>query len=239
MFDNQKPALFTNRALARIRQENWHGVLADAQSALDLKAPPPITLKSYTYLGQSHLALKNPEDALRFSLKAYELAVEQNSPSVAAIAQTVMQAKKEKWEVRERERIMEEQSTLRDVFAVVERDAKNQRMQGVDWEVVEERERKLKGELEEVFARADAERCRRREVPEWLVDQISFGIMLDPVLTKNGHSYDRSTLFDHLKRSQTDPLTREPLVKEDLRPNLALRQASEDFLEENGWAVDW
>jgi len=45
--------------------------------------------------------------------------------------------------------------------------------------------------------------------------------------------------MEHLKRSQTDPLTREPLRVEDLRPNLALKEACEQFLAENGWAVDW
>jgi hypothetical protein len=43
--------------------------------------------------------------------------------------------------------------------------------------------------------------------------------------------------MEHLKRSPTDPLTREPLRVEDLRPNLALKAACEEFLEENGWAL--
>lgn len=78
-----------------------------------------------------------------------------------------------------------------------------------------------------------------KEVPDYLIDNISFAIMHDPVITKKGHSYSRSTILEHLRRSETDPLTREPLRKEDLRPNLALKQACELFLEENGWAVDW
>jgi len=119
---------------------------------------------------------------------------------------------------------------------------------------VEEEARRRCRELEDVFGKAEAERLGRRVVPEWLVDNITFGVMWDPVVvsdleeeggsrlmgqTKHGHSYDRSTLIDHLKRSQTDPLTREPLTEDDLRPNLALKAASEEFLKENGWAVDW
>jgi STIP1 family protein 1 len=45
--------------------------------------------------------------------------------------------------------------------------------------------------------------------------------------------------MEHLKRHPTDPLTREPLSPSDLRPNLGLKQACEEFLNENGWAVDW
>lgn len=60
------------------------------------------------------------------------------------------------------------------------------------------------------------------------------------VITRNGHSYERATLIEHLKRSPTDPLTRETLRIEDLRPNIALRDACNNFFEENsGWVYDW
>ena len=72
-----------------------------------------------------------------------------------------------------------------------------------------------------------------------MIDNITFQFMHDPVITKSGQSYERSTIEAHLKISPTDPLTREPLRKEDLRPNLALKQACEEFLEKNGWAADW
>ena len=64
--------------------------------------------------------------------------------------------------------------------------------------------------------------------------------MNDPVVTKNGQSYDRTTIIEHLKRSPYDPLTREPLTIDELRPNLALRSAIEEFWKNNaGWVVDW
>jgi hypothetical protein len=59
-------------------------------------------------------------------------------------------------------------------------------------------------------------------------------------MTKNGHSYERATLIEHLKRSPYDPLTREPLTIADLRPNIALKQACEEFMNQNnGWMYDW
>lgn len=57
--------------------------------------------------------------------------------------------------------------------------------------------------------------------------------------TKLGHSYERATILEHLRRSPTDPLTRAPLTEADLRPNLALKEACEEFVRENGWAADW
>lgn len=64
--------------------------------------------------------------------------------------------------------------------------------------------------------------------------------MHDPVITKHGHSYDRATIVEHLKRNPTDPLTREPLQVSDLRPNLALKKACDEFWENNAaWAVNF
>ena len=63
--------------------------------------------------------------------------------------------------------------------------------------------------------------------------------MHDPVITKTGHSYERATILEHLRHSETDPLTREPLSAADLRPNISLRDACEEFLKGNGWAVDY
>jgi STIP1 homology and U-box containing protein 1 len=79
-----------------------------------------------------------------------------------------------------------------------------------------------------------------KEIPGYLIDDISFEVMHDPVTTKHGHSYERATIVEHLKRNPVDPLTREPLSLADLRPNLALRQACNEFWESNsGWAYDW
>ena len=57
--------------------------------------------------------------------------------------------------------------------------------------------------------------------------------------TKTGKSYERASLLEHLRRSNTDPVTREPLYVGELRYNLNLKEACEGFLRENGWAVDW
>jgi len=60
-------------------------------------------------------------------------------------------------------------------------------------------------------------------------------------MTKNGHSYERATIYEHLKRSPTDPLTRDPLTIRDLRPNFGLRAACEAFWDSGAseWIADW
>ena len=95
-------------------------------------------------------------------------------------------------------------------------------------------------DLRTTFALADPTNHAKKEIPEWAVDTISFELMHDPVMTKNGHSYERTTLIEHLKRSPTDPLTREPLTIDELRPNIALRKALDEFWERaENWAMDW
>lgn len=71
--------------------------------------------------------------------------------------------------------------------------------------------------------------------------QITFEPMHDPVMTRNGHSYERATIYEHLKRSKTDPLTREPLTVDELRPNFGLKAACDEFWESGAsdWIIDW
>ncbi|KAK6598284.1 STIP1-like protein [Botrytis cinerea] len=107
-------------------------------------------------------------------------------------------------------------------------------------EITKEWEKKIE-EVERMFRLVETQGKdgRRREMPDWAIDGISFNVMIDPVVTKTGQSYERTSILQHLERSCTDPLTREPLIPSDLRPNLGLRHAIEEFLEENGWAVEW
>lgn len=191
--------------------------------------------------------------------------------NIGPITELVLRCKKELWELREEERLRSRPSLLNELVAGLERDREAYisvlRAEGkgkdVEIESVKERYRGKIGELRRTFelAGVNGEEGKRRKVPDWCLDDITFSVMLDPVVvcilltfslqicpgdglltdeqTKTGQSYDRSSIMEHLKRSPTDPLTREPLRVEDLRPNLALKAACEEFLEENGWAVDW
>lgn len=76
-------------------------------------------------------------------------------------------------------------------------------------------------------------------VPDWLIDPITFEVMHDPVITPTGVSFERVSLLKHLKATGSDPLTRLPLTPDQLIPNVALKNACSEFLDKNGWAVDW
>jgi STIP1 family protein 1 len=80
--------------------------------------------------------------------------------------------------------------------------------------------------LESVFAKADKE-LEAKEVPDYLLDPISFNLYMDPVIVKSGQSFERSWILQHLKTSKTDPFSRERLTEKDLIPNLQLKAAAE------------
>jgi STIP1 family protein 1 len=88
-------------------------------------------------------------------------------------------------------------------------------------------------ELMMIFARADKE-YEKREVPDYLLDPISFNLFVDPVISKSGQTFEKSWILQHLKTSKTDPFSRQPLTKDDLVPNLQLKAAAEDFIHREG-----
>ncbi|KAG0374716.1 STIP1 y and U box-containing protein 1 [Mortierella sp. AD032] len=80
-----------------------------------------------------------------------------------------------------------------------------------------------------------------REVPDYLLDKITFELMHDPVLSiKSGISYERTTLLEHFSYGRMfDPVAQVPMTERDILPNRALKEACEEFLSKNGWAVDY
>lgn len=214
-----------------------------------------IMAKNYT--AQAQLSINHPNEALSSALMAYELCSTsaQQTSNAATISALVVKCKKAKWDIRERERIRRRGDLLSELEASLETQFKRDtdeieaRIEGGEVGRVEglEEKEERKGEFEKkrddlrtAFAISDPEHQQKREIPDHLIDGITFEIMHDPVVTKNGRSYERATLIEHLKRSPTDPLTRETLLIGDLRPNIALREACREFLERNdGWVYEW
>jgi STIP1 family protein 1 len=141
-------------------------------------------VKAYTYLGSALLHLNRPDESFKASYQAYKLAISLRSPSIPQIATTCLEAKKKRWELAETERIKRESLLLRETCAMIERDAveRARRVGGAQGEEIEEEARRRCRNLEEVFGKAEAEMLRKRMVPDWLIDNITFGVMWDPVL---------------------------------------------------------
>jgi STIP1 family protein 1 len=167
----------------------------------------------------------------------------------------VLKCKQAKWNLRERDRLRRRSELLKDLETKLEADQQQ--------ELDEIQSRLRTGEIGDVgateesayvkeawhakiqdlrtaFAISDPTNLEKREVPEHLIDPISFEIMHDPVITKSGQSYERATIVEHLKRNPTDPLSRDSLRVDELRANVNLKKACDEFWENSkGWAYDW
>ncbi|KAI6892621.1 hypothetical protein D0869_03360 [Hortaea werneckii] len=266
---SRNPLIFTNRANARLKLQQWDGAVNDCLKSLEITTAAAAgghNHKAYYFLAQAQLALHHPHEALSSALTAYE-QVREPKPNakigprdLEVFSAFVLKCKKAKFAVRDRERLRRQGDLRAELEGLLEE--RRQRDVGVvaglldrgEIGQVEASERtqeahetftRQTADLLTVFASADPTTVgthhQPREVPDHLVDMITFEPMHDPVITKNGHSYERATLYEHLKRSPTDPLTRDPLTIDELRSNFGLKAACDEFWESGAseWIGDW
>ncbi|KAL2176880.1 uncharacterized protein P884DRAFT_270254 [Thermothelomyces heterothallicus CBS 202.75] len=242
--------------MARLKLGQWDSAVADCTACLRLS---PDSIKAHYSLSQAHLALRAYDDALLHARTAHALGAKAADKSLGTLTAHVLRCKKEAWDAAERRRVREDADLEAEVLRLLERERdaavrevglQQEEEGGEDGnggggggeearkEVAAEWDAKI-ARMREVFEKARPASEKRRTVPDWAIDDISFCVMVDPVITKSGKSYERASIVEHLRRHPHDPLTREPLYISDLRPNLDLKQACEEFLQENGWAADW
>lgn len=172
--------------MARIKLQSWSEVIEDCSSALVLPNGSS-NIKANYYLAQAHLELSSPDDALPYALKAHALCANTNDKSLTAVTTLVLRCKKERWERQEKTRAREDQDLEKLVMAMLERDREeNLKTVSDDDEmernvINEETEQKVL-RLRDIFNRARSKADQRRDVPDWAIDDISFSIMVDPVM---------------------------------------------------------
>ncbi|KAL2834436.1 hypothetical protein BDW59DRAFT_137871 [Aspergillus cavernicola] len=251
----REPTFFTNRALTRTKLEKWAGVEQDARAAVDLYGQKsPNSLKSRWYLAQALLGLHRSQEAYEVAIDAYRASLTAKSGQTENLSKTVLRAKQAIWAAKETSRLREMNQTLTTMEQLIETDLKRglDDLQGQldrgaigetgfleDQKALREDSEKNIQNLREAFRIASKGEVQERVVPDYLVDGITFEIMHDPVITPSGTSFDRIGITKYVEQSGVDPITRAPSSVNDLRPNYALKAACEEFLTNNGWAVDW
>jgi STIP1 homology and U-box containing protein 1 len=181
--DPRNPALYTNRAMARLKLELWDAVIMDCQSCLALA---PENMKAFYYLAQAQLALHIYDDALENALAAHVLCAKTNDKSLTAITGQVLKCKKERWDAMENRRMREGQQLEQEVLNLMakerDEDLKGEKDDTTREEVRQEWEAKIKM-IQTVFEKARQSQERKRpSPPDWAIDDISFGVMIDPVM---------------------------------------------------------
>jgi hypothetical protein len=61
-------------------------------------------------------------------------------------------------------------------------------------------------------------------IPQSFICPLTLNVMMDPVMDFDGNTYERSAIVEWLANNGTSPVTRNPLRKDHLVPNRALRE---------------
>ena len=210
--DPNNPALYTNRAMTRLKLSQWDNAIADCSECLRLA---PDSMKAHYSLSQAHLALHAYDDALDHALKAHALCVKATDKSLATITNHVLKCKKDRWDDLEKRRIRETSDLENEMIEMLERerdeavrDAADQD-EGGRREIAEEWERKIE-RMREVFEEARPKEEKRRVVPDWAIDDISFCVMVDPVIVSDISQYIRGGSITNNRRQKPASHTSAP-----------------------------
>ncbi len=168
--------------MARLKLKLWDSVIADCKACLELS---PDNMKAFYYLSQAKSALGDFDGALEDALRAYDLCVVSGDRSLASVTAQVLRCKKDRWDHMEKRRTHE----ASDLEVLVEQLMEKERDQvlrdtvddGERREIADEWEHKIV-HMRSIFTKARPAAEKERKVPDWAIDDISFGFMLDPVI---------------------------------------------------------
>lgn len=180
--DPKNPALYTNRAMARLKLGHWESVITDCQTCLGLA---PQNMKAHYYLAQAQLSIGDFDSSLTNALAAHKICATTNDKSLGAITNIVLRCKKDRWEDKEKKRLRQERELEEEMLAMLVRDRDDMlAAEGDETErrIIEEEAGEKMQTLSKVFENARTQSLKRREVPDWAIDDISFAIMVDPVV---------------------------------------------------------
>ena len=215
--------LHSNRALCHKALNQWEGVESDASKAESLDR---FNAKAQYLLGLCQLRKEDFDAGLRSLEKGLDKAERKKDTSEALVKDfqsAIAKGRAQQAEAKvasQRKADADLQAYLRELLA------KQNSIEDTSLRIAQ---------LEALFA--DRERARSaREPPEHLLCPISFELMLDPVVTIYGHTYERAQIERYVDKKCEDPTSRKPLSRAQLAPNHALRAVITSWLESNPWA---
>lgn len=191
--------------MARLKLDMWDSVISDCRTCLELS---PGNMKAYYYLSQARLAMGDHDEALADARRAYDLCVLAGDKSLQSVTTQVLRCKKERWETVEKRRVRQG-NELEIVVKELMKKERDEALRDIDGaadrkEIADEWDSRV-DQIQAIFDKARAADGNKvRTVPDWAIDDISFGIMVDPVIV--GPRYPLSRIF----RQRRAVLTRSP-----------------------------
>jgi STIP1 family protein 1 len=167
-------------------------IIEDSQTAIRML---PDNMKAYYQLAQAQIALHQESEALASAQTAHALCVTEcrkvpmgkGSSSIGNITELVLKCKREWWEARETRRLRERGGLVEELVEDLQRNKQAAISQETSESQVPDIIREYDGKIEELrtmFEQSQGanDEGRRRKVPDWCIDDISFSVMLDPVV---------------------------------------------------------
>lgn len=222
-----------NRATCHKKKGNWMKVEEDCRAAISLN---PTLMKAHYFLGQALEMQEAYSESIRHLTKALESARESEDQIKDEIWRELARVKYSQWEQQSAER-KDEQAYLRERLGSLLMAKHQEELKGaVDYVNTVAKHQDEWAAIGRLFDLAGAG-DRISEPSNTFTCRLTMEIFRDPVATPSGISYEKSALLDHLKKvGSFDPVTRQPLSPSQLVPNLGLRTATQEYLDDRPWA---
>mmetsp|Transcript_7747 Transcript_7747/g.19020 ORF Transcript_7747/g.19020 Transcript_7747/m.19020 type:complete len:289 (+) Transcript_7747:291-1157(+) len=237
------PVPLVNRALCHKLRENWSAVIDDTKKVIAMDS---LNLKAHYFLGVALTQTQSFAGAVESLEQALELARETDAGIKEEVWRSLARAKYEKHSREASERAVRRNELLAKLQRLLKDEAAQTLRQMsagtgshgagaiIDQAEILDKESKL---LEDIF-QGDAKKFHGDgDVPNWCTCQLTLEVFHEPMVTPCGISYEQTTLLEHFRKvGKFDPVTRRPCSAKDIRKNIGLRSAIENYLNENPWA---
>lgn len=227
---------YSNRALCHSKLTNWSSCREDCLHALH---HDKMNTKANYLLGVSNVHLLAFEESIEAFREALRTAdkTKKSKAFREEILVELRRAKKHQWLLAQKKDLARHDQVRVELAELFEKNMELVASGGIEQAEVRR--------LDELMAYVERMSNRQEQeltvgtVPEYFICPVSMEIMVDPVSTPNGVSYERRYIEEHLKKNgAVDPLTRERLTLDMIRPNNCLRSAIQDYLEKHPWAFE-
>jgi len=227
------PSFFLNRAMAYSKEKNWYDTKEDCERALNLD---PKYIKALLLMGKAKILLGRDEfdgtslieEGINLILKAKTLCIGQKKEVFESdLENALLIGRKILWYKEY------EINHYHNSFAInVIKSWINQDKQSPIEEkklLVAQTDKILKDDLP-----------MKSKIPEYLLCENSKEIMTDPVITSEGHTYDKDELEKFISiNGYKDPVTGNQIDKNLIIKNINILQCLEDFIQLNPWSYKY
>eukprot|EP00877_Chromochloris_zofingiensis_P003028 jgi/Chrzof1/12726/Cz07g05110.t1 len=236
--DPSSAVLYVNRAMCHKKREHWDQVIADAKHALSLDRD---LMKAHYLLGVSLRHQSCLHEAVSHLSRALEAARQKDDAIKDEIWRELAKAKYAAWQADSAERNAEAAALKQRLRSLLD-DQRSKDLaaastaNATSTTAINQQYEREWAAWDQVFARA-AHLDTVKEVPSAVTCPLTMEVFRDPAVTPSGQSYERSALLEHLaKVGKFDPLSRAFMSESDVRLNVGLRNATQQYLDEHPWA---